>query len=150
MVVIAVPNPHYPAHADALSKADIVLNSLLDFDWNCSSVGTNPIMPGPSVADRRGEYMEEIADARRSARRWEKRAAQARVLGSYRRWGIFTRATPASWHARAPTMTWWWPVYSSIPRSSARPKISSAIHVIWIGIEPLPTGPVLTYYLCPT
>lgn len=31
MFVIAVPNPHYPPHDDALSKADIVLPSLLDF-----------------------------------------------------------------------------------------------------------------------
>jgi HAD superfamily hydrolase (TIGR01509 family) len=31
MLVIAVPNPHYPPHDNALNKADIVLQSLLDF-----------------------------------------------------------------------------------------------------------------------
>jgi HAD superfamily hydrolase (TIGR01509 family) len=31
MFIVAVPNPHYPPHDDALSKADIVLHSLLDF-----------------------------------------------------------------------------------------------------------------------
>ena len=31
MFVIAVPNPHYPPHTDALNGADLVLDSLLDF-----------------------------------------------------------------------------------------------------------------------
>ena len=31
MLIIAVPNPHYPPHGDALSEADIVLDSLVDF-----------------------------------------------------------------------------------------------------------------------
>jgi HAD superfamily hydrolase (TIGR01509 family) len=31
MFVIAVPNPHYPPHDDALRKADVVLESLLNF-----------------------------------------------------------------------------------------------------------------------
>lgn len=31
MMVIAVPNPHYPPHDDALQQADLVLSSLVDF-----------------------------------------------------------------------------------------------------------------------